>query len=82
VAKELVTKCDKCGQASDDVRTYRLRQDGTVWEMDLDNEHAAEVTVTEMMKCGRATVDQGARRGSANVSRLESLIRSKPRGEQ
>lgn len=76
MAKQLISLCDRCGEAGEDVRTYTVRLDGTAWEMDLDDRHADEVTITEFMKTGRA-LDAGIRR-SGGLSGLDRRVRGVP----
>lgn len=74
MAKEVVTKCDKCGEPGDDVRTYTLRLDGSVWEADLDERHAKTVTVLAFMSLGRV-IESGPRRPA--TASLEKRIRGR-----
>jgi len=76
VAKKVVMECDECGQAGEDVRTYQIRQDGQAWEVDLDQEHLATVTVARAMEIGRP-LEMGIRRPSSNAA-LERRIRNRP----
>lgn len=77
IAKEVVTRCDKCGEAGDDVRTYTLRLDGSLWELDLDEKHAKTVTVSAFMTLGRQTDSALRRPGTGS---LERRIRGLPSG--
>lgn len=70
MAKEVVTRCDKCGEAREDVATYTLRWDGLVYEVDLDEEHAAPLK--ELAALGRQ-IDAG--RGRESTRSLERRIR-------
>lgn len=76
MAREVVTKCDKCGRAGNDVRTITLRDDGVTVEVDLDTEHKGAVTIAEAFKIGRV-LESGIRRTTDNRS-LERRIRNAP----
>lgn len=70
MAKEVVTSCDKCGMAGNDVRTWTIRTDGNTWEVDLDDEHSAPLL--ELAQLGRV-VDAG--RGTESTRSLVRRIR-------
>lgn len=80
MAKEVITKCDKCGLAGEDVKTYRVGQDGHTWEVDLDDKHAKTVNIAEAMKIGRQ-VEVASRRVQDNRA-LESRIRNLPQSPE
>lgn len=35
--REVVDRCDICGEAGESVKTYRVIVDGETWEVDLDD---------------------------------------------
>jgi hypothetical protein len=77
IAREVVTKCDKCGEPGDDVKTYTLRLDGKTVEIDLDDKHAKTVTITSAFSLGRV-LTTGAKQGGASTTSLERRIRGIP----
>lgn len=74
MAKEVVTKCDKCGEPGDDVRTYTVRYDARTFEVDLDAKHAKPLL--DLIVLGRE-VESGVRRVPDTRS-LERRIRNAP----
>jgi len=79
LAKEVVTRCDKCGEAGEDVKTYTVRVDGKTAEVDLDDRHAKTVTVAQVFSIGRVLASAG--RGSSSTGNLEKRIRGVPRAD-
>lgn len=77
MAREVVTKCDKCGEPGEDVKTYTLRLDGKTVEIDLDDKHAKTVTITSAFALGRV-LTTGTRPGGPSTSGLERRIRGIP----
>lgn len=69
-------KCDECGEAGEDVRTYTVRIDGQGWEIDLDLEHLGTVTLARAMEIGRP-LDSGPLRPKA-TAQYERRIRNRP----
>lgn len=78
MAREVVTKCDKCGQPGEDVKTYIIRQDGETWEVDLDDDHAKPLRT--LIALGRP-VQTGLRAAGESGNRtLDRRIRNAPQG--
>lgn len=77
MAREVVTKCDKCGQPGEDVDTYTIRlPEGSTLELDLDLEHAKPLL--DLAELGRPVQTGGVRRQDGNHSQLEGRIRGLP----
>lgn len=74
MAKEIVTRCDACGEPGDDVRTYTVRTDGEAWEIDLDLKHAE--ALLKIARKGRSVTVLGA--GRSGTRQLERRIRAVP----
>ena len=74
MAKAVITSCDACGIAGDDVRTYTVRTDGQAWEVDLDDKHAE--ALLKIAQKGRPVTVLGAGRGGTR--QLERRIRALP----
>lgn len=74
MAKAVITSCDACGEASEDVRTYTVRTDGEAWEVDLDDKHAE--ALLKIARKGRSVTVLGA--GRSGTRQLERRIRAVP----
>ena len=79
MAKEVVTRCDKCGETGEDVKTYTVRVDGKTAEVDLDDKHAKTVTVAQVFSIGRVLATSA--RSSPSTTSLEKRIRGVPRND-
>jgi hypothetical protein len=79
IAKAVITSCDVCGEASEDVQTWTLRQDGQTWEVDIDQktDKAHSLPLSKLVLLGRAT-ETSSRRGGDNKF-LERRIRNTPK---
>lgn len=73
MSKQVISICDWCGKPGDDVRTYAIRTDGLVYEVDLDEQHAE--ALLKIARKGRA-IEAGASRSSSR--QLERRIRHAP----
>lgn len=74
VASEVVVKCDICGKAHETVRTYTIKWDGQIWDVDLDEEHAEPIL--DIARKGRQ--QPGPSRVRDPHKALEQRIRNAP----
>ncbi len=74
MAKEIVTKCDVCGNPGEDVRTYTIRYDDHTWEVDLDAQHAGPL----MKIVAKGRESEVPTRRPQDVRALERRIRNQP----
>ena len=73
MAKELVTRCDVCGEPG--ARSWKIQTDGQVWEVDLDDEHAAPILAVAQKGHSVTNFAPPGKRGMAS---LESRVRGVP----
>lgn len=74
MAREVVTRCDICGEPGDDVRTYTVRTDSLAWELDLDDRHAENLL--KIARKGRSVAVPVS--GRSGTRQLERRIRAVP----
>lgn len=77
MAKAVITSCDVCGTPESDdtpIRTYSIRTDGTTYEVDLDEKHAAPIL--KIAQKGREVANLSRVRDPNRA--LEQRIRNTP----
>lgn len=76
MAKEVVTRCDVCREASEDVQTWTVRVDGQVWEVDIDKktDKAHSLPLSKLVLLGRVTETASRKQGDNRF--LERRVRN------